>query len=531
MGEDWNHHKITNGQSSRRLINSMARQAIIIASNGPLTNSLKFAEEDARRIARLLESPRCGFAVHAVEDPRARGQVMDEVASVLERCSRSDTVIVYFSGHGVIKRGNLFLLLRSSKDESFARTTLSARHLLDLLSECGARQKLFILDCCNAGTLASSTGLKGERVPAESLGIEPENHYVLMASGHLEPARELEELKGSFLTSHICSALEERFVEADEDGDRTLSLDDLTRWLERQAACHNVAHKDHSVPVPRIFGMGFGPFYLTWGPAEWVTHEIPTITWPDGTEMVILPVLHDAEHVFCMGRFPITNVQYRRFVDATGHREPVGAHLEQGEWRYNFEPWRDPRFSADDQPVVCVSYEDARAYRDWVSSLDFAVAASKSVEYGLPPPQLWDFGAFGKQYPSWDPNSYMSLARYHDDSDRPASKSDAFKRRNAFGLDDMMGSVWEWCGATSDDDLRWNLVELRGASFTTKLSETRPVLKAVEIEDGIRNRLSEIGFRISGIAPLDLLPLEVRHRAAAMPVMKFGTFRVPPPAE
>jgi hypothetical protein len=60
-----------------------------------------------------------------------------------------------------------------------------------------------------------------------------------MASDRLEWAREVEALRGSFLSTQIASALDEKFDEADKDQDGRLSLQDLKLWLEERATHHS----------------------------------------------------------------------------------------------------------------------------------------------------------------------------------------------------------------------------------------------------------------------------------------------------
>ena len=56
---------------------------------------------------------------------------------------------------------------------------------------------------------------------------------------------------------------------------------------------------------------------------------------------------------FQMARYPVTNAQYQRFIQATGHRQP--------------QSWEDGTYpeKKGDHPAVEVSCEDAEAYAGW----------------------------------------------------------------------------------------------------------------------------------------------------------------------
>ena len=54
---------------------------------------------------------------------------------------------------------------------------------------------------------------------------------------------------------------------------------------------------------------------------------------------------------YYMDRYPVTNYQYRLFVEDTGHREPY--------------LWDHPLWGQPMQPVVFVGWDDARAYAKW----------------------------------------------------------------------------------------------------------------------------------------------------------------------
>ena len=54
---------------------------------------------------------------------------------------------------------------------------------------------------------------------------------------------------------------------------------------------------------------------------------------------------------FWIGKFPITNAQYRKFVEQTGHRPP--------------ERWDNRDFNKPNHPVIGVNWHDAQTYLEW----------------------------------------------------------------------------------------------------------------------------------------------------------------------
>jgi formylglycine-generating enzyme required for sulfatase activity len=62
---------------------------------------------------------------------------------------------------------------------------------------------------------------------------------------------------------------------------------------------------------------------------------------------------------YLIDRTPVTNAQYRRFLEATGYRPPDPANF--------LRHWVDGSYSDGkaDHPVTYVSVDDARAYAEW----------------------------------------------------------------------------------------------------------------------------------------------------------------------
>ena len=127
-------------------------------------------------------------------------------------------------------------------------------------------------------------------------------------------------------------------------------------------------------------------------------------------------------------RLPVTNAEYARFLAATGHEPP----------RF----WADPDFNASEQPVVGVSWFDARAYCDWLSE-------ATGRRFRLPTEAEWEKAARGgrerETYP-WgdDPAGWTAdpeLAALRQPLPYPVGCSIP----NGYDLLDMGYNVHEWC--------------------------------------------------------------------------------------
>lgn len=127
---------------------------------------------------------------------------------------------------------------------------------------------------------------------------------------------------------------------------------------------------------------------------------------------------------FYIDVYEVTNADYKKFVDATGHRAPVH--------------WNDPTMSSPTQPVVMVSWRDAVAYCTWAGKrLPTEAEWEKSARGGL----------VGKKFP-WGDFIFHDNANFYDTGGKDFWEKSANVGTfdpNGYGLYDVAGNVQEWC--------------------------------------------------------------------------------------
>ncbi len=164
--------------------------------------------------------------------------------------------------------------------------------------------------------------------------------------------------------------------------------------------------------------------------------------------------------------------------------------------RFSSEYHEDRKYNKDDQPVVGVSWYDARAYCLWLSMLSGKV-------YRLPTEQEWEWAAGGRRdepgrvlkvkgYPWGDqPEPTPKHANYSDNEGTPTPVGRYPDGATPEGLYDMAGNVWEWMGNWYNSTIQ--KPSLRSGSWVANAGMLR--CSARNYNDP-NNRSNDIGFRI-----------------------------------
>ncbi len=198
---------------------------------------------------------------------------------------------------------------------------------------------------------------------------------------------------------------------------------------------------------------------------------------------------------FWMGRTEVTVAQFRRFADTTGFLTdaekpggttmcfnrnwvPQNSHIGKPPHPWaNMEDksWRDPNHGVvqkDDFPVVCVSYNDMKAFCAWLTKKEQATGSlPDGLVYRLPTEAEWAYACRGGRSDSsyfwWgddlnDAKGRLNISgidflpgEEHVWTGAKLPWSDGFamvspvdhygeRGRNGFGLADMCGGVWEF---------------------------------------------------------------------------------------
>ena len=285
---------------------------------------------------------------------------------------------------------------------------------------------------------------------------------------------------------------------------------DRRLWQGQFQALRALEQMDSAALAERYPGLAKHPYepIRRWVAARQAPAETTVITDTTGLEWVAIPAgaflmgSPESEHgrhadegpqrpvhlaAFQIGRYPVTNEEYGRFLEQTSDVEPP-------------QYWNDRSFNQARQPVVGVSWDDAKRFAAWVGGR-------------LPSEAEWEYAARAgttAPYLTGDTEEDLAALAWYGDVDG-STKQVGQKAPNAWGLHDVLGNVWEWVeddwhdnyGGAPNDGSAWvdrprdELRVLRGGSFYNDPEYLRVAYRH-NYPPGYR--YNAVGFRVVRVA-------------------------------
>ena len=218
-----------------------------------------------------------------------------------------------------------------------------------------------------------------------------------------------------------------------------------------------------------------------------------------------------------VARHPVTRGEFSTFVNTTGYIIASGMHIWTGvEWKLDLNAsWRNPGFQqGDDHPVVCVNWDDAKAYAAWLAEITgkpYRLLTEAEREYVARAETTTPFW--------WGSSITPAQANYNGAAEpyegggvkgewRKGTVPVSSFQPNPWGLFNVHGNVWEWCedvwhdsyeGAPSNESAWSKGGEphrrvVRGGSWDNKPRYLRSANR-YGIASGFRLRI--VGFRLA----------------------------------
>ncbi len=465
-----------------------------ISAYEPEDLSLKWANKDAIQFCDFLQYdldiPDRNYKL--LQDRNAtRDEIETHLAWLNGKAREGDRVYIFYAGHG--KPASPFIPYDSEK-----RITLE--YIQRALRKIDAHNIILIADACYSGKLAGrgaraleSLDIRGlDRTIVVDLAQSKPGTVIMTSANGIQKAREFEGQKNGLFTHHLLQTLknEHRYPQIDLDHDGRISLYEVYQQVYQDVSRHSeqqpqISDLDLARQIILFAYMQPTPM-PTATPAPTAKPHAPTpqptatsislSCWENrrpgqecraektGMEFVWIPgdtfemgcLKGDTEcgsdekppHTvtldgFWMGKYEVTNTQYRR-------------------WQRNHDSqsYEGHSLNGDSQPAVYVSWEDATAFADWLG------------KFRLPTEAEWEYAARAGTTTSrfWNnnPADACRYANVHDLTSKRVNKFDWTQHEcddgyavtaaigsfspNKFGLYDMLGNVWEWCADIYDSD-------------------------------------------------------------------------------
>ncbi len=466
-------------------------------------SDLRNAVNDAEDIAKALKNYGFEVTLKTNLTLEQMNQTLRDFEKDLRKISGNGVGLFFFSGHGTKIEENNYLIpiipvnTRCTSEEQLKSVAINATEVLDSMEKAGTRVNILILDACRDNfsytyrtSVTHNTGLAKMNAPPPTQPLTfnkgrgpggtmdenaPHGSIISLATAPGKKASDGPRNNGLY-TENLLRVLQqnpgltiEKVFKLTATEVAKASQYQQIPWTESSLLgndfCFSNCQQPNPTPQPPITRPEPPP------PSNRVWKEANQVFQDRlrdgglGPEMVIIPTgrfrmgdiqgagSRDEKPVhwvsvneFAIGRYEVTVAEFRQFVQSTGYRTDAekgqGCYTRKGRWGNVPEAnWHNSYFSQqENHPVTCVSWNDAKAYTEWLSE-------QTGQPYTLPSEAQWEYAARAStesQY--WWSNSIgynqancWKTSRWRDGTSPVGSFS-----ANSFKVYDTTGNVMEW---------------------------------------------------------------------------------------
>jgi formylglycine-generating enzyme required for sulfatase activity len=425
------------------------KRIALVIGNGAYTDSpLKNPVNDARAMSATLR--RCGFTVIALENASLQ-KMREALRDFGGRIAQGGVGLFYFAGHGLQVKGKNYLVPVNADiqaEDEVAGAALDVDSVLAKLETARNRLNILILDACrNDPFVRSFRSASHGLAPLDA----PMGTFIAFATAPGRTAADGSDSHGLY-TEQLLKALDTPGLTLENTFKRVLS---------------GVRLASNNQQIPWTSSSVEGDFYFVQGretavaqvpmatdaPASMIAPATSSLAAP--TTSAPVPMHQPGETLvdpvsgitFCWipsGSFDMGS-DSGRDDEQPVHRVTLTRGFWMGKTEVTQFQWestlgRNPsRFKYNNNPVDGVSWADAKIY------LAHLTAKAGTLDYRLPTEAEWEYacraGTTDERYGDLD-----AIAWYEGNSESSFETHPVgLKQANAWGLNDTLGNVWEWC--------------------------------------------------------------------------------------
>ncbi len=226
--------------------------------------------------------------------------------------------------------------------------------------------------------------------------------------------------------------------------------------------------------------------------------EVPKGPFPYGEDKAS----RNLEHDFLIDIYPVTNEQYRQFIDEGGYHKQDLWSDEGRKWKESErvgQPrlWDDPKWNTPDHPVVGVCFYEAEAFAKWAGKR-------------LPTEEEWEKAARGVEGRIYPWGNEFDKDNCNSDQSGIGGTTPVTKYvngRSPYGCFDMAGNVWEWTGTLYEAGKDYRVIRGGSWNYDARYLRSSNRLRFLSVVQELLYRVPVRPGRPLTLYPLSLFPV------------------------